>query len=312
MTVRILTPWNGYPVGAIVSVGAATETALVNNIPAIASFDLTGGYVWETNDPYEVNNPQPVIVSSESSLQALAASSALVPEATYSSGTERFWATGSGSYREFMPTAQTVLWANRPTSPSLYDQIFVTDIGPNGTQFYWNGSRWKVFFPSVIAQTTTLISGAAGAADQYFADARLGAFPVGLLGAGDVLQWHIGLGKAGTTDTFGVLSLRVGQNGAIGDSAVLTANLASFMTAPSRSGGIEKWLRIESNTTIRGLGVNNANSSWNNVNISGTAADATQVIPNITTTPLFFGISTAMSGSTDAPQISYQRLTLMP
>lgn len=209
-------------------------------------------------------------------------------------------------------TAGTVTWANRPTNPALYDQIFVTDIGPNGTQFWWNGSRWKVLYPSVIAQTTTLIAGTAGAADQYFTAARLGSFPVGLLASGDVLQWHIGLGKSGTTDTFGTISLRVGQNGAIGDSAVLTANIAAFMTAASRSGGIEKWLRIESNTTIRGLGVNNANSSWNNVNISGTAADATQVIPNITTTPLFFGISTTMSGGTDTPQIAFQRFTLYP
>jgi len=206
----------------------------------------------------------------------------------------------------------TVLWANRPTSPSLYDQILATDIGPNGTRFEWNGSRWKVLYPSVIAETSALVSGVAGAADQYFTGARLGPFPAGLFAAGDVLQWHMGLGKTGSTDTWGTISLRIGQNGVIGDSAVLTANLASFMTAGGRSGGLEKWLRIESATTIRGLGVNNANSSWNNVNVSGTLPDAVQTIVNISTTPIFLGISTTMSGGTDVPSIAYQRLTLHP
>jgi len=209
-------------------------------------------------------------------------------------------------------SSQTVTWATRPTSPSLFDQIFATDIGPNGAYFQWNGTRWKVLYPSVIAETSTLVAGVAQTADQYFTAARLGPFPLGLFGVGDVLQYHIGLGKAGTTDTFTALSIRVGQNGAIGDSAVLQATISSFMTAAARSGGIEKWMRIESATTIRGLGVNNANSSWNNVNISGTAADATQTIPNITTVPLFVGLSTTMSGATDAPQIAYQRLTLYP
>ncbi len=296
MTIRFLQAWNGFEVGAVTdTLPTHVEDALIQTIPPTATRNITTGFTWSANPPFdsEYNPAQvPVVWSSQTG-------SALVrPDGTTAPVSSRI-----------------VTWATRPTAPELYDQILVTDIGPNGVYMQWNGTRWKVIYPTVIAETNTLVTGTTGTADQYFTAARLGPFPAGFFNAGDVLQYNVGLGKSGATagDTWNVISIRVGQNGAIGDSAVLTATISAFMTAAARSGGIEKWMRIESATTMRGLGVNNANSSWNNVNISGTAADATQIIPNIGTTPLFIGISTTMVGGvTDSPQISYQRLTLMP
>ena len=282
MTILLLRPYATYAQGATVDLDNATEASLVAQ--GRATYTVNPGSAFA-----------PLTAVEQQDLR---------------DGAARLTASQTTALQALV--AGTGLWANRPASPALYDQYFATDIGPNGVQFWWNGSRWKVLFASVIAETSTLVAGVAQTADQYFTAARLGPFPLGLLGVGDVLQYHIGLGKAGTTDTFTALSIRIGQNGAIGDSAVLQATISSFMTAASRSGGIEKWMRIESATTIRGLGVNNANSSWNNVNISGTAADSTQTIPNITSVPLYIGLSTTMSGATDAPQIAYQRLTLLP
>lgn len=53
MTVRLLRPFNGYPIGAVVSLGAATETALVNTYGA--SYDLTGGVAYAPNDPFDLS-----------------------------------------------------------------------------------------------------------------------------------------------------------------------------------------------------------------------------------------------------------------
>lgn len=50
MTIRLLQTWNGYPVGAIITVDAATETALVNSF--FASFTLTGGNTYAPNASY--------------------------------------------------------------------------------------------------------------------------------------------------------------------------------------------------------------------------------------------------------------------
>ena len=207
--------------------------------------------------------------------------------------------------------AYTGLWVNRPSSPALYDQIFVTDIGPNGASLWWNGTRWKVLFPTVIAENATILTGVAQLADQYLGG--LGPIPAGLIQAGDVLSYHVGLGKNGATDAYGtVLSLRLGAGGVIADSAIVTANYSGVMVASARSAGVEKWFRFDSVTTTRGLGPNNANSSWNGLSITGAAPEATATVINVNTTPWYIGVSTTMGGATNAPQLTYQRLTLLP
>lgn len=52
MAVKLLRPFNGDKVGAIVSLGAATETALVNSLGA--TYDLSGGVVDKFNPPFVV------------------------------------------------------------------------------------------------------------------------------------------------------------------------------------------------------------------------------------------------------------------
>jgi hypothetical protein len=51
MTVRLLRPFNGMPINAIVTLGAATENALVSSFDA--TFDLAGGVPFRPNGPYD-------------------------------------------------------------------------------------------------------------------------------------------------------------------------------------------------------------------------------------------------------------------
>ena len=209
--------------------------------------------------------------------------------------------------------AATVTWANRPTNPSLYDQIFVTDIGPNGTQFWWNGSRWKVLYPSVIGENGNIVTGVAQIADQYLG-AGFGPFPVGLLQVGDTFCYQFALGKDAALDTYGTAtSIRFGQNGTVVDVVIAGINLSGVIVAASRAGpGFEKYFRVVSANTIRPIGVISAVSSFNGLSVGNTDAATTVGIINITTTPWRIGVSTNMNAGTAAPQITYQRLTLLP
>ena len=56
MSIKLLTPYGRYPVNAILTLGAATETALVGD--KVATTDLTGGVVWV--EPTSVPDARPV------------------------------------------------------------------------------------------------------------------------------------------------------------------------------------------------------------------------------------------------------------
>ena len=233
------------------------------------------------------------------------------------------WADSEGTAL-VRPGGQTVsivagigLWANRPVTGTLYHQYFATDIGPSGTMFWWNGTRWKVLYASVLAENAPGLVGTAQQADQYLGG--LGPFPIGLILPGDVISYQFGLAKNGTVDNYGTVSIRLGTAKAIGDSAILTANLVGTITSSVDGGtGFDKWIRFESNTTTRGLGPNNASPSWNGLSTTGANWDVTAPIPNLTTNAWNIGISTTMTGVptpatvVDSPVLTYQRLTLMP
>ncbi len=52
MTIRLLRPFNGIPAGANVQLDAATEAALISSLSASA--DLSGGFDWQPNSPYDI------------------------------------------------------------------------------------------------------------------------------------------------------------------------------------------------------------------------------------------------------------------
>ena len=201
-------------------------------------------------------------------------------------------------------------WVNRPTSPALYDQIFITDIGPNGTNFWWNGTRWKVMFPTTLGENGNIITGALQTADQYLGG--FGPFPVGLLQPGDVITYQVGLGKTGNAGhAFGDLSFRLGAGGVVGDSLIALNSAGGAFTTAIRSYGIEKAFRVVSNTTIRPLGPGNGLPSWIGT-VSGAAPEGANTIINLSTTPWYIGVSATMPGAVEAPQLAYHRLVLLP
>jgi hypothetical protein len=211
-------------------------------------------------------------------------------------------------------SSQTVTWATRPTSPALFDQIRVTDIGPYGLPMEWDGTRWRVMFPTVIGLTGGIVTGVTGTAEQYFGG--FGPFPAGFLQVGDTLVYQFSFGKTGGSDAFGTsTNIRFGQNGNTGDAPIAAGNLSGTILAATRAGpGIEKWFRVESATTMRAIGSININPSFTGVFVNNIAPETTVGIVNVSTTPWRIGISTTMGGTVgpDAPQLTYQRLTLYP
>jgi hypothetical protein len=204
------------------------------------------------------------------------------------------------------------LWADRGTG-TAGAQYFATDIGPNGTMFRWVGSRWRVLYPSVLGEIGTIVTGVTGTADQYIGTG-LGPFPPGLIDVGDMLVYQFAFGKTGATDAFGsATNIRLGQNGNTSDAAVASSNISGTMIAARRAGpGYEKWIRVDSATTTRAIGSINMDPSFTGVFTNGIAPETTVGTVNVTTTPWRMGISTTMGGTNDAPQLTYQRLTLMP
>ncbi len=207
-------------------------------------------------------------------------------------------------------------WANRPTDPPPYFQYLATDVGRSGMLFYWDITRWRVWYPSVLGEIGTIVTGVAQTANQYIGSGvnRLGPFPPGVLQVGDVLVYQFSVGKTGGTDAFGTATnILLGQNGDVSDAAIATSNISGTMIAARRSGpGYEKWFRVESPTTIRPIGSLNMDPTFSGIFTNNIAPETTVGIVNVSTIPWRIGVSTTMGGATDSPQLTYQRLTLMP
>lgn len=174
------------------------------------------------------------------------------------------------------------------------------------------GSLWRYssaltdWFPNApckVYENTALITKVAQTADQV-----LLAIPVEAnLLAGKTFRLLGAVGKSGTTDAFGSLSLRMGANGTTADAQVVS--LAGAPDAASRSLGFEFWGRMASTTSVNRLGGTNF-AAWSGNGASGILLAATTV-GNVTAAN-YVTLTTTMSGTTDTPQVGYVTLEIQP
>jgi len=227
-----------------------------------------------------------------------------------------------------------------PTAQMLasYNTVFALDVAPftryraNGTYLVpeaqyttdasgkiiglagANGATLKI--PRLIAEKTAITDGAIQTADQVIGSLSI---PAGSLNVGDCFRVLATIGRDNGTDAYGsATTFRMGTAGSPADTGATTANWSSSFTAAgsSLSTGIEKWFRVVSigaNSVIEVLGVGNATSSWNNINLSGSAVgtQATLTGYNLTTQAGFFTITTTMGAATATkPRTGYMRLEI--
>lgn len=128
MTIKLLRAWNGYPIDSVLTLGAATESALVSSIPPYATTVTSGGVTPTPNDIWneKLYLPWETVTGSELTRRATAAQ--LVTGTIYKVGTPEVW--------------------YRATSTSTY-----SDVGSGGG---------GIIFPSPVLSASAVVKGVAG------------------------------------------------------------------------------------------------------------------------------------------------------
>jgi hypothetical protein len=182
----------------------------------------------------------------------------------------------------------------------------VTNYGRGGSLWRYSASLtdWFPVAPTKVYENTGLITGVAQLADQLLVAMPMEA---GLL-ANKVFRVTAALGKTGTTDAYGTLSLRMGTAGTTADTQVVSLNGAP--PAASRSMGVEFWGRMASATSVNKLGGTNF-AAWNATG-SSSVLNAATTIANVTTQATYIDLTTTMGGTTDSPQVGYVAVEIQP
>lgn len=162
MTIKLLTPRGIIPALAIITLDAATETALVGD--KVATTDLTGGTVW--TGPVD-----------RSSLPS--------PQAWLPSSVSGAWAG---------------LWANRAQALANGGvTAFFTDIGPGGSYWDYVGNKWRPQARRVViyaGMTPATLSSATKTVVDY------ATIPAGIWQDGDILEYAWLAEKDGASDAY--------------------------------------------------------------------------------------------------------------
>lgn len=207
----------------------------------------------------------------------------------------------------------SVVWASRGSGTFTGQLKRITDIGPAnvGTLFVWDNtaSVWKLTAPAVLQADFTVYT--AGTLDTSEHILSSFTFPAGLLSAGRVLNFKLGFGKDGTTDTL-TGRLRIGTAGTTSDGAVSSISTA-IMIAANRSGVITTILATNiANTTLRHAGLLSFNQGFDAVNAQATVYPADLTVADFTSNALIASFSTTMSGSTNHGQVNQTLIELWP
>jgi len=193
------------------------------------------------------------------------------------------------------------------TGMSDGDMVKVTNYGRGGSLWRYSASltNWFPTAPTKVYENTALITGLQQTADQL-----LVAIPIeiGLL-ANKVFRLLTSVGKNGTTDTLGTLSMRIGPAGTTSDGQVW--GVVPSMTVGQRSIGLSSFQRTASATTVEKLGGSPV-ASFDNFASSTLLNASTSPGLNFTTQAGYVSLTTTMSGTTDAPQLGYVALEIWP
>lgn len=110
-------------------------------------------------------------------------------------------------------------WAARPTGTFTGQIILITDIGVNGTMFFWNGSRWLPDGDITLIQTATASSVGSTTTKTNIVNALI---PAGLLTTNSqiMIDYHWSMNN---NTGFKLIEMAFNTSGAVGGTAVYSA-----------------------------------------------------------------------------------------
>lgn len=165
----------------------------------------------------------------------------------------------------------TYTWATKPATFPTGASVFISNFGPKGSHWYYDGALWK----PVGGRITMAATDADSASVNNNETIRLQAlFPAGGLQVGDQFEIPWKVNKSGTTDT-GSVRVRMGTLGTTGDTQLFSQTV---LIAANRQGGALFGFRLNSATTVAQYPITSASgigSGYPATAVGGVPADTT-------------------------------------
>jgi hypothetical protein len=194
----------------------------------------------------------------------------------------------------------TYTWAGKPASYATGQPVFMSDVGPKGSHWYYDGTLWKPLGGECLLASLDATSASIGNSETIVFQYQM---PTGLWQNGYVLHFAMSMSKSGTTDT-GALRARIGTAGTTADTQIFNVNVLA--AANQQFSGVAD-IRLESATSVQqmpntaGIGLGAANAAVASpVTISSAVANA-----------LYFNASLSSGGTTNTVAILHAELFLI-
>lgn len=183
-------------------------------------------------------------------------------------------------------TILTTTWANKPASYPVGQSVFMSNVGPKGSHWWYDGTRWKPTSGSLVLASLDSASSSIGNTEvigfQYL-------LPAGLWQVGDIIRINAYVEKSGTTDS-GIAYFHFGTAGTTSDTAVL--NGSTWMSAANKSAEYFADFRLESATSVQQVSIGNG--------LGGSSSQPTTVtVSSVTSNAVYFSLGLRSNGSTD-------------
>lgn len=134
------------------------------------------------------------------------------------------------------------------------DRIFITDVGTGGSEWYWDGSRYRVVGGQVILKNSTTKNDTTAAANiastvatpTLITDYYL---PLGIMKAGDILEVAV-LRSKSASDATGVFATFI-YFGKLGTTSDPVANIGGIAASNISRRGMQAFKLVDNNNVIK-------------------------------------------------------------
>lgn len=195
-------------------------------------------------------------------------------------------------------------WATKPATYPVGQPVFISNFGPKGSHWYYDGTLWKPLGGRVTMAALDADSASINNSETITLQAL---FPAGGLQVGDQFEIPWKVNKSGTTDTGG-LRVRMGTAGTTADTQLFSQTV---LIAANRQGGAVFGFRLNSATTVAQYPVNSGSgisSAYPVVQAAGAPADTT--ISNVSSAT-YVSVSILSSSTNDTVGLANGRVDLI-
>jgi hypothetical protein len=195
----------------------------------------------------------------------------------------------------------TYTWAGKPASNAAGQPVFISDVGPKGSHWYYDGTLWKPLGGECLLASLDATSASIGNSETIVFQHQM---PTGLWQTGYVLHFAMSMSKSGTTDT-GALRTRIGTAGTTADTQIFNVNV---MSAANQQFAAVADFRLESATSVQQLPNTTATLSFGAAN----GAPASPVtISSAAANALYFNAGISSGGTTNTVAMLHAELFLI-